>query len=226
MTRFFTAFLGAALVVAIAAGCDSEDTKAYDVEITWTVGGGTECSWSVMGGTQVPLEDVTVTVYTAEGDAEPLNPAVTVACADLGYTIPRLKRGTYFVEVEAWGAYEGQDLPILLDAKTINAPYAEGDDNDFTLILAPGDIHVTWSFDNGLMCGPNDVVNIDLSLADEDVPCDDGEYTITGKPAFAEYSISAEALDVDDEMIFSGEFEDNPFVLLPGEVYEAHIVLE
>jgi hypothetical protein len=220
-----TVFVGA-VAWAACAGCSNEDSKNYDVTIAWTVGGGTDCSWLVQGVT-TPLEDVTVTVYDAEGDAEPLSAAVTVPCSDLTYTIPRLKRGNYFVEVQAWGEYDGQQLPILADAKEIKAPYKDGDDTDFLLVLATGDIHVTWSFANGFGCEYNDATNVEISLAaGETVECGPQEYTVEGQTAFQEYSVSVDALNDADDVIFSGSCADNPFVLLPGETYDANVVLE
>lgn len=216
----------AALASTVLVGCDSEDTKTYDVPITWNVGGGLECTWSVQGGTLVELDEVTVTVYENEDDEEPMDAPVPVSCSDFEYTIPRLKRGTYWVKVQAWGEYDGNDLPILVDEAEVRAPYKDSHDNDFTLFLAPGDIHVTWSFENGLMCGPNEIENIDISLADEDVACDDGEYTVEDKPGFSEYNVMVNALDADDDVLFTGEFDENPFLLLPGETYEVHVVLE
>jgi hypothetical protein len=226
--RFFTAFIGAALVGAMAIGCDSEDTKAYDVDITWNIGGGQTCSWIVEGET-ISLENVTVTVYTAEGDVDPLNDAVTVPCSDLAYTIPRLNRGTYFVEVAAWGEYDGENLPIMAAAKTINAPYAEGDDNEFVLLQAPGDIHVTWIFPNSMGCENNEAETVKIITNDDvidDVECGPQEYTVTDQTAFVEQSVTVEAYDTDGEKIFEGVCDENPFYLLPGEIYDAIVYLE
>ncbi len=212
--------------VAVVGGCNSEDPKNYNVPITWSLGGSSNCSWMIQS-VQTPVDDVTVTVWENEGDEVPLAPAVTVSCADLEYEIPRLKRGTYFVEVKGIAQYEGDDLPILRQTMEIQAPYKDTHDNEFLLIQAKGSIHVTWSFDNGLMCGPNEVTTIDINLADEFVDCNEGQYTIEEVDTFEENNnLSIIALDDDDNELFSGDFADNPFMVLPGEIYEAPVVLE
>jgi hypothetical protein len=222
------AFAAAALAWAVCAGCDSEDTNTYDVDITWNIGGGPTCAWIVEGNT-ITLENVTVTVWGAEGDAEPLNAAVTVPCDDKAYTIPRLKRGTYFIEVQAWGEYDAQDLPIMAASKTLNAPTAEGEDTDFVLLQAPGDIHVTWIFANSMGCENNEAVTVKIITNDDvidDVECGPQEYTVTDQTAFVDQSVTVEAKDAEGETIFTGEADENPFYLLPGEVYDAIVHLE
>ena len=212
--------------LAVVSGCNSEDPKNYNVPITWSLGGSSACSWMIQG-TQTPVDDVTVTVWENEGDEVPLAPAVTVSCADLEYEIPRLKRGTYFVEVVGLADYEGSELSILKESMEILAPYKDEHDNEFVLFQAKGSIHVTWGFDNSLMCGANDVTTMDINLADEFVDCDEGQYTIEEVDPFEENNnLSIDALDDEDNVLFSGDYENNPFMVLPGEVYEAHVVLE
>ena len=224
------------IALAISACVDHEDISDgpdastdtdidYDVPITWTIGGNSSCSWSIQG-VQTPIDDVVVTVWENEDDEEPLAEAVTVPCVDLEYTIPRLKEGTYFVGLVGLAEYEGNELSILKQAMEIQAPYKDTHDNEFMLLQARGAIHMTWSFDNGLMCGPNDVTTMDINLADEYVDCVEGEYTIEEVDTFAENNnLSIDALDNDDNVLFSGDFADNPFMVLPGEVYEAWVVL-
>ena len=212
--------------VAVVGGCNTEDPKNYNVPITWSLGGSSDCFWMIQG-TQTSVDDVTVTVWENEGDEVPLAPAVTVSCADLEYEIPRLKRGTYFVEVVGLAEYEGTELSILKETMEIQAPYKDDHDNEFVLLQARGAIHVTWGFDNGLMCGANDVTTMDINLADEFVDCDEGEYTIEEVYPFEENNnLSIDALDGDGTILFSGDFADNPFMVLPGEIYPAHVVLE
>ena len=214
--------------VSVVGGCNTEDTKNYNVPITWTLGGNTDCFWSIQN-VSTPVDDITVTVWENEGDEVPLAGAVTVSCSDLEYTIPRLKRGTYFVEVVGLAEYEGSELSILKKTMEIKAPYLDEHepDNKFVLIQANGSIHVTWGFENGLMCGANDVTTIDINLADEFVDCDEGQYTIEEVYPFEENNnLSIDALDENDDVLFSGDFADNPFMVLPGEIYDAHVVLE
>jgi hypothetical protein len=216
---------------AVVGGCNSEDPKNYNVPITWSLGGSSDCSWSIQG-VPTPVDDVSITVWEHEGDEEPLSEAVTVPCSDLEYTIPRLKRGAYFVEVKGIAEYDDDDqglidLPILRQTMEIQAPYKDAHNNEFLLVQAKGSIHVIWSFANSLMCGPNGVTTIDINLADEYVACDEGQYTIEEVDTFQENNnLSIDALDDDSNELFSGDFENNPFMVLPGEVYEALVVLE
>ncbi len=211
--------------VAVVGGCNSEDTKNYDVPISWSLGGSSDCFWNIQD-TQTPVDEVLVTVWENEDDEEAIDPPVTVPCADLEYTIPRLKRGTYFVEVKGIAQYEGNDLPILRQTMEIQAPNQDTHDTEFLLVQAKGAIHVIWNFANGLMCGPNEVTTMDISLADDFVDCNDGQYTIEEVDTFQENNnLSIDALDDDDNVLFSGDFSDNPFMVLPGEVYEALVVL-
>ncbi len=213
--------------VSVVGGCNTEDTKNYNVPISWTLGGNTDCSWPIQS-VLTPIDDIAVTVWENEGDEEPLAPVVTVSCDDLGYEIPRLKRGTYFVEVVGLAEYEGSELSILKETMEIKAPYQDEHDNEFLLIQAKGAIHVTWSFENNQMCGPNEVTTMDINLyPEESVDCNDGQYTIEGVSTFEETNtLSIDALDEDDNVLFSGDYENNPFMVLPGEVYDAHVVLE
>ncbi len=215
---------------AVVGGCNTEDPKNYNVPISWTLGGSSNCSWMIQG-VATPVDDVTVTVWENEDDEASFTDPVIVPCADLEYTIPRLKRGTYFVEVKGIAEYDDDDqglidLPILRQTMEIQAPYQDTHDNEFLLIQAKGTIHVTWSFDNGLMCGPNGVTTMDINLADDYVDCDEGQYTIEEVDTFdANNNLSIDALDDEGTVLFSGDFVDNPFMVLPGEVYEAHVVL-
>ena len=218
--------------LAVVSGCNSEDPKNYNVPISWSLGGSSDCSWMIQG-VPTPVDDVSVTVWENEDDEEPLADAVTVPCSDLEYTIPRLKRGTYFIEVKGIAEYDDDDqglidLPILRQTMEIKAPYQDTHNNEFLLVQAKGAIHVIWNFANGLMCGPNEVTTMDINLApDEPVDCNDGQYTIEEVDTFEETnSLSIDALDADDDVLFSGDYENNPFMVLPGETFEALVVLE
>ena len=210
-------------VFCVDGGTDSDSN--YDVPIAWSIGGSSDCSWSIQGN-QVSIDGVVVTVWENEGDEEPLVEAVTVPCDDLAYTIPMLEIGTYFVEVAGLAEYDGNELPILKETKEIQAPYEDTHNNEFVLVQAEGSIHVIWSFANSLTCGPNGVTTMDINLADEYVACDEGQYTIEEVVTFEENNnLSIDALDEEDTVLFSGDFADNPFMVLPGEIFEANVVL-
>ena len=226
------AILFFALLGALVFGCDSESGKTYDVPVSWNIGGAQTCSQLVgpIGDqVQVDFDDMRISVYEDEEATEPLESPVTATCSDFEYTIPRLERGSYLVKVEAMGEYDGEDLPIYSGTIEIAAPYDEDeDDNEVGLLLSKGSVHVTWSFDNGLMCGPNDVEMMSVSMSGDEteVECSVGELEVSDLMAFTNYDLSIEALDVDGDVVFDGDYEDNSFYLVPGETLDAHVVLD
>jgi hypothetical protein len=218
-----------ALALVALAGCDSEDKKSYDVTITWNVAGGqgTTCAGMLngpSGSEQVDFETVAVTVYKADGDEDPIQQTVEVDCTAYEYTIPRLKRGNYFVELGAMAEYDDDYLPYYQAEGEISAPGKDG--FDFTLLQGKGEISVTWSFENLAMCGPNEVTEVEISLydGDETILCEDGEFLIEDL-FWGEYSVSVDGLDESGDEIFSGDCEDNPFEVKPGQTYDAHVLL-
>jgi len=227
--RLLAGFAALALLTAAVTGCDSEDKKNYDVTITWNVAGaqGTTCVGSLSGpgvAEQVEFDSVAVTVYSAADDSEPIQQTVEVPCTDYEYTIPRLKRGSYLVELGAMAEYDGDYLPYYQAEIAVSAPAK--DDYQGTLVQGMGKIAVSWSFDNMKMCGANDVTEVEISLydGDETILCEDGEFVIEDL-FWAEYSVTVFGLDSEGSETWSGDCEDNPFEVKPGQVFEAHAVL-
>lgn len=219
----------AALALASAAlvGCDSEDKKNYDVPITWNVAGsqGAACVGTLNGPAgpeQVEFDNVEISVYSEEG--EPIQQAVEVSCADYAYTIPRLKRGNYIVELGAMADFDGDYLPYYQAELPIKAPAKV--DYEAVLLQGAGEIAVSWSFDNSMMCGPNEVTEVEISLydGDETILCEDGLFTIEDL-MWDEYSVTVVGLDEAGEETWTGEYDDNPFEVKPGQTFEAHVVL-
>jgi len=218
----------AALLLAVVAGCDTEDKKNYDVTIAWNIAGGqgTTCSQTLNGpgvSEQVEFDKVLITVYDAEGDVEPIQDPVEVDCADYEYTIPRLGRGKYWVTVGAMAEFEGDYLPYYEAEGEIRAPDRD-EIVEFVLLQGKGKIAVSWSFDNNKFCGPNDVSDVEISLTGDEVECETGEFIIEDL-VWAEYSITVEGMDDDGETTWIGDCAENPFEVKPGQVYEAHVEL-
>jgi hypothetical protein len=115
------------------------------------------------------------------------------------------------------------ELPLYSEAKAIKAPAEEEDGYTFVLVQSKAKIEVTWDFEAG-MCGPNGVENVEIGMVDEEIPCDDGVYTIQDLLGFQSYTVTVDGLDEEGETVMSGSEED--IMLLPGQVYESFIVLE
>jgi hypothetical protein len=228
--RLITSVAALVLVAAVVAGCDSEDKKNYNVTITWNVAGGqgTTCVGTLSGpgvAEQVEFDNVAVTVYSAADDTTPIQQTVEVPCTDYEYTIPRLKRGNYIVELGAMAEYDGDYLPYYQAELTVAAPQKQQEYQGM-LVQGMGKILASWSFDNMKMCGANDVTEVEISLYDgsDTILCEDGEVLVEDL-YWAEYSLTVVGLDSEGAETWSGECEDNPFEVKPGEIYEAHAVL-
>lgn len=215
------------LASAVLAGCDSEDKKNYDVPITWNIAGsqGATCAGTLNGppGAElVEFDNVEIAVYSEEG--EPIQQAVEVSCADYAYTIPRLKRGNYIVELGAMTDFDGDYLPYYQAELPIKAPAKE--DYEAVLLQGDGEIAVSWSFDNSMMCGPNEVTEVEISLydGDETILCEDGLFLIEDL-GWSTYDVTVVGLDESGEETWTGDCDDNPFEVKPGQTFEAHVVL-
>jgi len=231
MTRFSMTLSAAVLAAGLlaAAGCDSEDTKTYDVTITWNIAGGqgATCVGTLNGpgvSEQVTFEKVAITVYSIADDEEPIQEIVEVNCNAYEYTIPRLRRGDYFVELGAMATFEGERLPFYQAEIDISAP-AKSDKYEAVLLQGKGKVLVSWSFDNNKMCGPNGVAEVVVSLAaSEKIPCEQGEFLVEDL-YWSDYSVNVVGNDAGGNAIWTGDCADNPFEVMPGQVYEAHVVL-
>lgn len=213
----------AGVFAAMSAACDSEDNKTYDVTVSWNIGGAQLCSALVSADETVDFEDVTITVYENEGDEEAFDGPFTVPCESFSYDIPRLDRGTYWVEIEAWGVLDDMDLPIYSQGGEVRAPEEQDDGYSFGLMQSSSAIKVVWDFEAG-MCGANGIENVVVNPGDEEIPCDDGFFTIEDLVGFSTYTVSVDGLDAEGEIAMSGTETD--IYLRPGEVYESFVILE
>jgi len=227
MIRRLYAFVAVlALAAAVVAGCDSEDPKRYDVTVRWNVAGAETCSAYLDADTILEFDQVEITVFKAEGDEEPIQDPIMIPCTDFTYTIPRLKRGNYFVELGAYAEDEDQDyLPYYQASGAIKAPDKGDGGFDFPLMLGKGDILVRWGFEDYGWCDTNGVTDMDISLAEELVPCIDESYP-KDDVNWASYTLTITGLDADGEDVAYGEYNDgNPFMVKPGQLVDALVVL-
>lgn len=216
-----------AAVSAAWAGCDSEDTKRYDVKVNWTVAGAVTCSAYLDADTTLEFDNVEVKVFKVEGDEEPIQEAIMVPCSDFSYTIPRLKRGNYYVELGAYAEDDdGEYLPYFQAAQQVKAPAANEDGYDFGLMLGKGDILIRWGFADYGWCDSNGVVDMDISLVDELIPCADETY-LKEDVDWASYTLTISGLDDSGDEVAYGEYnEGDPFAVKPGQLVDAMVILE
>ena len=93
-------------------------------------------------------------------------------------------------------------------------------------MLGKGDILIKWGFSNYEWCESNDVVNMDISLVDELVPCTDENYLMEDV-SWATYTLTISGLDDGGDEVAYGEYnEGEPFAVKPGQLVDAMVVLE
>lgn len=216
-----------ALAWATCAGCDSEDNKKYDVDIFWQIAGADVCTANpgVGGVGELEFDKVRIDIYDEE-ESETTIQSVEASCGDFSYTIAGLKRGTYWVRVNAMAQLEEDDepLPYYQAEGEIKAPSkAELPDGyKFALEVGKATVEVKWGFaDVGDTCIDYDVEDIDISIADEVVPCYDediGQKHVVEDVSWNNYVIAIDGLDADGNVVAHGEYNDgNQFEIKPRE---------
>ncbi len=217
----------ASIAALWVAGCDSENNKTYDIPISWNIAGAETCVFNLDADTVLEFDAVTIDIYDREGDEQPIQDRIEVACSDFGYTITRLERGTYFLELGAWAVDEdGEYLPYFQASDEVRAPAEEENGYQFGLMLGTGDIEIKWGFANYEWCDGNGVVDMDISLVDELVPCTDEMYLLEDQTPGG-YTLTIEGLDADGVPVSYGEYnEGDPFSLKPGQLVDALVVLD
>jgi hypothetical protein len=227
MTRFamLTAAFAAALLAASA--CDSEDTKTYDVTITWNIAGAETCTFHLDEDTVLEFDKVQVDVFEEEGDTDPIQDPIQADCGDFSLVVPRLSRGTYFVELGAWAEDDDGDyLPYFQASGEIRAPAESDQGYDFGLVLGSGEIEIKWGFANYEWCDSNGVVDLDISLVDETVACDDETYLLEDVTP-GSYTLTITGLDDAGDPVVEGAYNDGqPFSVKPGQTIEALVILD
>jgi hypothetical protein len=213
----------------VVLGCDSEVVDTYDLEVTWTLGGSADCRISFQGDI-VDIDSIRIRIFESEKDAlaqKNETEDVTVLCAMGSNTMRRLEGGKYWMLVQGIGTIDNQALPLYDSLSEVRVP-AENDRVRVSLTQAEGAINVTWGFASMLTCGfdkPNEVAEIEiLSAESARVPCVDGQYTISDIIA-NNYSVELNALNAAGDVIGTIE-TDEPFLVLPGQTYNARLIFE
>ena len=225
-STLLVAFVGA-LAWATCAGCDSEDNKKYDVDIFWQIAGADVCTANpgVGGVGELVFDKVRVDIYDDE-ESETTTQSVEVSCDDFGYTIEGLKRGTYWVRVNAMAQLDGdaEPLPYYQAEGEIVAPSdAElADGYKFALEVGKATVEVRWDFEEaGTFCQDFGVEDMEISIADELAPCNDeenGPKTVVEDVSWNNYLIAIDGLDADGNAVVHGEYNDGvQFEIKPKE---------
>lgn len=163
-------FFGIGLIVAL--GCDSENTKTYELNGYWTLSGEKNlCSQFISeenGGGSLTFEEIVVKVYKSEEaqEAGEVYRETTVPCKNYSFTVEDIERGTYWVNVAAMapdppmeididGGVDMDDTSSELRAyyeKTQEVVIPSKDEEklvEFELKIGTGSIEVTWKFEDG-----------------------------------------------------------------------------
>jgi hypothetical protein len=239
MRRNVTTVLAAAAIfasAAIAASCNSEDTKTYDVTVTWNVAGANTCTASPAAGVTLEFDQITIELYDMEQISDgkvisgetPFQTETVADCALFSYTIQRLERGKYFALVKAWAMDDDSDhLPYYQAGTEIAAPSrASGGAYAVSLMLGKGEVDVTWGFDNYGQCSANGVTDIVISLIpSESIDCSLGQYLVTEVPWNDAYTLTVDGKNEDGDVTWTGAFADNPFAVKPGQKIPAQVIL-
>ena len=216
-----------ALAWTTCAGCDSEDNKKYDVDIFWQIAGADVCMANpgVGGVGELEFDKVRIDIYDEE-ESETTIQSVEASCSDFSYTIAGLKRGTYWVRVNAMAQLEEDDepLPYYQAEGEITAPSkAELPDGyKFALEVGKATVEVRWDFATaGTFCQDFGIEEMDISIADEVVPCNDpdnGPMYVVEDVSWNNYLIAIDGLDADGNVVAHGEYNDGvQFEIKPRE---------
>ena len=238
MHRNFMAVFAALAAFALAAGCDSEDTKTYDVTVTWNVAGANTCTASPAAGVTLEFDQITIELYDMDQISDgkvisgetPFQTETVADCSLFTYTIQRLERGRYYALVKAWATdNDGDHLPYYQAGTEIAAPSKAADGSyDVSLMLGKGEVDVTWGFDNYGQCDSSTVgvSTIVISLIpNEVIDCGDGEYVVTDVAWGDNYMLSVDGKDADGNITWTGDYTGNPFSVKPGQTIEAQVIL-
>jgi hypothetical protein len=191
------------------------------------VGGAADtCDAIVTGGETITFDKMIISVYDSENDDEPIAEPDETDCTDFSYTIPRLERGSYFVTIEAMATDDDGDyLPYYKGSGKVVSPQPEDDEYIFTLLQNKGKLTVTWGFDNYGQCAANGVKEVEMTLLNDPIDCELGEY-VFDELDWTSYSVEVDGIDGSDNVTWRGAYENNPFEVKPGTAIEVLVILE
>ena len=172
---------------------EDQPAETGDLEVTWRVG--------VTNCIEAGLDEVALMLDGEE--------VASFACTDGYGAVERLPAGRYAVrlvgrDANGWARYDATPGTVRVEADVATAvPMV-------VLGALPGDIVVTWYFDNGRMCGANGVADAEVTLFDSEyvvdsrlVPCDSGMLPLEGLRSGA-YQVNVMGRDAQGGAVFNG----------------------
>lgn len=200
----------------VATGCGEEPVPLGDgsLTVTWEV--------SPRGCEAAGVERVEVTLRNAHGDY-----AERVSCADGRIDFDRLAAASY--ELTVVGTDAGGQPTFGSEPSTVRIePERHHEAPRQRLTALPATVSVSWRFDNGQVCGANDVDQVEVTVFDhafyevgrDTFDCNDGGGSLEGLTAG---SYLVEAVAEGDEATWRGLTETE---LKRGETAEVDVLLE
>lgn len=226
--------MAAMVVLPLVSGCDSEEEKTYELTVGWNISGFNTCQTFLPVGQyaqdEITFTQVKINIYEDETATETVQSTITADCLFYEQEIKGLDRGSYFVTVDAYGDYDGQELAFFHGESTASVP---GDNNtlNIPLTVGLGQIAVNWGFNSVFTCGitqageVTDVV-VDINGESFSAPCGQGGIVLSKINPGTSNTITARALDANGDMLYQAAHAANPFHVLPGEVYPASVVFK
>lgn len=184
-------------VALLSTGCIIQKTGTDNlgpgtVDFTWQVG-ASGCELSGVTDVEVAIDGSSAVYACTDG-------AGTLSASD----------GTH--ELVAIG-YDENGVPRYQGIEPAVRVYAGGSVSTPTIRLEalPARLSINWYFENGRLCGSNDVTDVDVVLFKDDIiefdfvtPCDDGTEDVEGIPA-GPYTVSVLGRDGSGTAMFGGE---------------------
>jgi hypothetical protein len=171
--------------------------------------GNISISW-LMGSSGCQLLDIETVVISLESSDSAKNFSETAACDAGSSELEDIEPGSYSLiltghDAEETTRFQGDAGQIeVRSGGTITVPTVQ-------LSALPSTISVTWYFENGRMCGHNEIETVDITLFDNEhllstevSPCADGIYILENILS-GDYVVDILARDVDGVAQFSGQ---------------------
>jgi hypothetical protein len=222
MKRLWLVLASVCAVAASAAffACDSEDKKEYEATVAWQIAGTPTCSSPGLinqGNAVLQFDEVVVKVYEDKEDvadpaAETVVEPLRAQCAQLEYVVRKLRRGTYWVVLEAMADFDGERLPYYKGGGELTVPTDEK--LTIQLTMAKGSVEVGWGFERSY-CTGNAVTEVSASLTLQGstqsitsglIPCTDEIYLFANLD-WGLYSLVVEGYDAAGAVTHRGEYE-------------------
>ena len=128
-TLLYASLLVSGIATALL-GCDDDEGRDYEATVIWQIGDTPTCSSppiSSQNNLMVNFDQIEITVYRNEKDAqnenaEAVQEGIKVSCATGQYEIKNLRRGSYWVVLQARATVDGQTLPYYIGGEKLTVP--------------------------------------------------------------------------------------------------------